>query len=75
MNFKINLEDKGQDLLFIITNENGQILETGPFHTALYKGGYVPISQQKIGEPCMIHRPPHIEYGFLKYNVESIEKI
>lgn len=70
--FKIQLEDKGQDLLTFITDEKGQIIEVGPFHKTLYKGGYIPLESQKIGEPCMIHHPPQINYGFLKYKVEGI---
>jgi len=43
-----------------------------PFHKALYKGGYIPLGMQEVGKPCMIHHPPLINYGFLKYNVEGI---
>jgi hypothetical protein len=45
--FKIKLEDKGQDLLFFITNYKGQIIEAGPFHSKLYVGGYIPIESQR----------------------------
>jgi len=34
-----------------------------------------PISQQKIGDLCMIHHLPHIEYGYLKYKVLAIKEI
>lgn len=73
--FKIELEDKGQDLLYFKTDETGKILEAGPYHNELYKGGYIPLESQKEGELCMMHNPPHINFGFLKYKVESIKEI
>lgn len=73
--YEVQLEDLGQDLLSIITDDKGMVLETRPFHTDLYKGALIPIEQQVIGEECMIHNPPHIEYGFLKYKVLSITPI
>ena len=72
---KVELQDKGQDLLyFLVDEETCKIEEAGPFHNDLYKGGYIPLDTQRVGEKCMIHHPPHFEYGFLKYNVESITK-
>ena len=75
MKFKVELEDEGQDLLYFITDENGEILDTQPFHNKLYKGGYIPLESQKINKKCMIHHPPYFNYGYLKYNVISITKI
>lgn len=69
---RIDLEDLGQDLLTIFTDENGIILETEPFHSELYKGGYIPLTSIQIGEQCMIHHPPNINYGFLKYKITNI---
>ncbi len=74
-NHKITLKDEGQDLLYFITDNIGRIIEAGPFHNDLYKGGHIPLSSQKIGEPCMIHHPPHFNFGFLRFNVESITPI
>ena len=73
--YKITLEDNGQDLLTITTDSKGMILECFPYHTSLYAGGYIPIRSQKIGEKCMIYKPPTINFGFLKYKVEKIEEI
>lgn len=74
--YKIILEDKGQDLLAFITNENGQIEREEPLNRGLYTGGYIPIKGiQELNKPCMIHHPPRINYGFLKYKVEKIEEI
>lgn len=42
MERKINLKDEGQDLLWFIINEEGIVLEAGPFHNDLYKGAYIP---------------------------------
>ena len=72
--FKIELEDKGQDLLYFITDKDGKILDAHPFHSKLYKGGYIPLESQTEGDFCMIHNPPYIHYGFLKYKVKSITK-
>lgn len=72
---KVELEDKGQDLLYFLVDEKTcKIEEAGPWHNDLYKGGYIPIESQKVGEKCMIHHPPNIEFGFLKYKVTSMTK-
>jgi len=76
--FKVSLEDKGQDLLHFITDDDGVVLEVKPsfgIQSELYKGAIIPIDLQVIGERCMIHHPPHIEFGYLKYNVESITDV
>lgn len=71
--YKVSLEDKGQDLLHLITDEDGQVLEaTTPFLTSIYKGAFIPIEQQVIGTACMIHNPPHQNFGFLKYKAIAI---
>ncbi|MEN6622735.1 MAG: hypothetical protein ABFD50_14445 [Smithella sp.] len=74
-NKRIELEDKGQDLLYFITDENGVIEEAGPYHNELYKGATIPLEMQEIGDLCMMHNPPHINYGYLQYKVESITEI
>lgn len=71
---KITLEDKGQDLLWFRVNESGFVEEAGPFQHDLWQGAYIPLSLAQIGKPCPIHSHPHIIYGCLKYNVESIEE-
>lgn len=73
--FKVQLEDLGQDLMFFIVDENDKILDCDNFGPKIYIGGHIPISQQEIGKPCMIHYPPHINFCFLKYNVTSINEI
>jgi len=70
--YRISLEDKGQDLLYFITDANGFVLEAHPFHSKLYEGAYLPLDSLVIGEPCMIHHPPKIEFGVLNYNVEAM---
>jgi hypothetical protein len=75
MPYKIELEDKGQDLLRFITDDNGFVEDAQPFHASLYIGTYIPLDSLVIGEPCMIHHPPRIEFGALKYNVESVTEI
>lgn len=70
--YVVSLEDNGQDLLSFLVDGCGRILESRPFHTGLYKGGYIPLESQKIGELCMMHNPPYINFGFLKYNVTKI---
>lgn len=69
----VKLEDNGQDFLEFITSDAGIILESRPFQTDIWKDGIIPILQQEIGSDLMIHKPPHIIYGFLKHKVISIE--
>lgn len=59
--YEIELEDKGQDFTRLRTD--------------VWKGALIPISQQKIGDLCMIHHLPHIEYGYLKYKVLDIKEL
>lgn len=72
--FLVELEDNGQDFIKFITDESGVIIESKPFQTNFWKGGIIPLNQQVIGELCMIHHPPHIEFGYLKHKVISINK-
>lgn len=71
---KITLEDEGQDLLWLII-ENNTVVDGGPFHGGLYEGAIVPMVNVKVGELLPIHHPPLIEYGFLRYIVEKVEQI
>lgn len=81
---KITLEDKGQDLLWFIIDEEGVVVEAGPFHNELYKGAYIPydcVGDTEndepplfiVGDRCPIHNPPHLNHGWLDYNVKSID--
>ena len=73
--FIIELQDNGQDFLKFTTDAKGTIVKTEPFQGELWNGGYIPIESQSIGEPCMMHKPPHFTYGFLKHNVVNITKL
>lgn len=73
--YEITLEDKGQDFTKLITDKDGIVFKAEPYQTELWKGALIPISQQKIGELCMIHHLPHIEYGYLKYKVLDIKEL
>lgn len=73
MKTKITLEDKGQDFLEVIVEDN-KIIQTLPFQTDIWKGAYVPVEMVIVGKKMPIHKPPHINFGFLNYKVESVEK-
>ena len=71
----IELEDNGQDFTIIVCDENGEITETQPFQTGIWKGGFIPIESPdmlKAGLHCPIHKPPHIKYGFLKHRIKNV---
>ncbi|MBP3829838.1 MAG: hypothetical protein ILA06_05995 [Bacteroidaceae bacterium] len=71
---RINLEDMGQDLLWLRVNEGSLVEEAGPFQNEIWKDAYVPLWMVKVGLPCPIHKCPNIIRGFLKYKVISVEK-
>ncbi|MDA5614058.1 hypothetical protein [Pasteurella multocida] len=73
--YEITLEDQGQDFTKFITDENGIILEALPCQTWYWKGAEIPLTNQKLGDFCMIHHPPEIQFGCLKYKVLAIKKI
>lgn len=73
--YQIELEDKGQDFLRFITDDKGIVIEALPYQTDVWKGALIPIKQQKIGDLCMLHNPPRIEYGYLRYKVLAIKEI
>lgn len=73
--YKITLEDKGQDFLRFITDDKGIVIEALPYQTDVWKGALIPIAQQEIGDLCMIHHPPRIEYSYLRYKVLDIKEI
>lgn len=75
MKYMIELEDKGQDFTNLITDADGVVMATYPFQTSVWKGAVIPIDMLVIGEPCLIHHPPRIIFGFLKYKVVSIDKM
>ncbi len=73
---KITLEDKGQDLLWLVVNELGFVTDAGPYQKDIWVDAYIPIGEMLvIGEPCPIHHPPIIRFGYLRYKVESIIEI
>jgi len=74
----IELEDNGQDFLELVTNHAGIIIDAKPFQKDVWEGGIIPISDLEmcvVGEPLPIHKPPHINFGFLKHNIKSIKKV
>ena len=74
---KIYLEDNGQDLLWVLCDEYGTIVDAGPFQADVFVGGTIPIWDEellKMGEPCPIHNA-YIKYGFLKHKIEKVETI
>jgi hypothetical protein len=75
---KITLEDHGQDFLELYVSEDEVVIDARPFQGHIWKGAMIPIRDKnmvKVGARCPIHDPPHINYGFLKYNIEAIEEI
>lgn len=73
--FLIELEDNGQDFLTFTTDIEGRIVKTEPFQGEIWNGGFIPVEQQFLHEPCMMHKPPHIVYGYLKHNVIKITEL
>ena len=74
MNTIITLEDKGQDALqFII--ENNIVSKTLPFQTEIWKDAYVPIEDCEIGKEMPIHKPPHLNFTYLKYKIINIQTV
>jgi hypothetical protein len=73
----IELEDNGQDFLKLITDQNGVILDAKPFQKEVWAGGVIPLDfgMLVVGEALPIHKPPHINFGFLKHNVKSIKTV
>ena len=74
---KIHLEDNGQDLLWLVCNEHGTIVDAGPFQASVWTGGTIPIWDESLfkeDQPCPIHNA-YIRYGFLKHKIETIEMI
>ena len=71
---KITLEDEGQDLLWLVV-ENNTVVDGGPYHGGLYKDAVVPMVNVEIGKRLPIHHPPQIIFGFLRYTVEKVEQI
>lgn len=73
--FKIELEDNGQDFLSFTTDAIGTIIKTEPFQGEVWNGGYIPVLAQLEGKLCMMHKPPHYNYGFLKHKVTKITEL
>lgn len=82
--FKITLKDNGQDLLWFVVDEDGIVVEAGPFHNETYKGAYIPYDHTtaedgeplfQVGKPLPIHHPPHLTHTWLKFDVEEIKEV
>lgn len=71
----IELEDKGQDFFQMVLNEYGIVVRTEPFQTDIWAGAYIPIEDLKVGDLCLIHHPPHIVFGALKYKIKNIKPL
>lgn len=75
MKRKITIEDNGQDVLWFVTDENDKVVDAGPYQKGVWVGAYMPSDMLKVGEPCPIHNPPVINFGYLKHKVESITEL
>ena len=73
--FIIELEDNGQDFLSFETDVIGIIIKTEPFQGDVWNGGLIPVHSQNENELCMMHKPPHYNYGFLKHKVKKITEL
>lgn len=74
---KITLEDNGQDLLWLLCDEYGTVVNAGPFQSTIWSDATIPIWDNKlvrVGEPCPIHTGM-IMQGYLKHKIEKIEII
>lgn len=70
---KITLEDNGQDLLWLVINELGFVIDAGPYQKSVWMDAYIPTDELlAVGKYCPIHHPPIIRFGFLSHKVESI---
>lgn len=73
--FIIELEDNGQDFLRFTTDKAGMIIKTEPLQGEVWNGGYIPVEAQFEGDLCMMHKPPHIVFGYLNHRVTKITKL
>jgi hypothetical protein len=70
----VTLEDNGQDFLeFVIENE--KIIKARPFQNEIWKGATTSELELEEGKEFPIHKPPHINFGFLKHKVKNIKQI
>lgn len=58
-----------------VTDKDGVIQDAEPLQGHIWKGALIPVKQQQLGELCMLHKPPQIEYGYLNYKVIKMEVI
>lgn len=70
---RIELEDKGQDLLWLEVNNEGVVEKAGPFQDSIWRGSIVPYCNAKVGDYCPIHCSPDFENSTLRYKIVSIE--
>lgn len=71
---KITLEDLGQDFLWLMVNDDGRVIDAGPYQANIWRGAYIPLQFVRVGERCPIHHPPHIKFGYLRYRVTEIDR-
>ena len=72
MGRKINFEDRGQDFLWWVIDENYEVTDCGPFQASVWVGSQIERETLAVGEqPCFETNTG--QYLQLKYKVESIE--
>lgn len=74
MNRKITFEDCGQDFLWWVIDENGLVIDCGPFQASVWVGSVVDLDTLEEWEPVCFDSKSG-EYLCLNYVVESIEEI
>lgn len=59
------------------STQSGGIVDAKPFQKEAWVGGVIPLDfgMLVVGEALPIHKPPHINFGFLKHNVKSIKRV
>lgn len=73
--YKITLEEQQQDVVELITDHAGKVISC---LQPAFIGAWIPVQaddMMQVGKLCPIHCPPTINYGFLKYKIEKIERI
>ncbi len=74
---KIDLEDNGQDVLWMLCDEHGTVVDAGPYQSAVWTGHTIPVwdsELMRVGEPCPINLGM-IRHSFLKHNIEKVQTI
>jgi hypothetical protein len=69
---KIHFEDCGQDFLWWIIDDEGNVVDCGPFQASVWVGSTVYMDELEVGEPPMFNS----RFGddqLLNYSVTKIE--